>query len=359
MVLSVRRGPRWLAVVMFGYVWLYDGFALLAGMVLCFFAAELITERRANWRLLAWGLGGMAAGVVINPYFPRNIASYGFNLVRTLSGAQVEARTGSEWLPLAPMFLFKTAAGTWLAFVGAMGLMAVRRRPSRATLALAVASVLGMLLAIKARRHFDLWCPVTFLFLAWSWADFWQARKTAGEDGAVKPRAGAPLIATACLGLLILNAGVVVHWMRADLKNERPFEYYKGAAEYILREVRLSADSRPPGARPIVFTGDWDDFPFMFFFNSECYYVVGLDKLYLKRYDEDLYKLWLKITAGKVKSPSKPIRDPFNAQYLVVSRHAKKATQKEKFLRLLAEADPHMKRVYKDDYCEVFRVLPP
>ena len=82
---------------------------------------------------------------------------------------------------------------------------------------------------------------------------------------------------------------------KTDSKGERPFEYYKGAAEYI-------RDHAPP--ETVVFNSDWDDFPYLFFFNSDCYYILGLDQLYMIHYDRELFDLWKDIRDGIVADPS-------------------------------------------------------
>ena len=130
-----------------------------------------------------------------------------------------------------------------------------------------------------------------------------------------------------------------------SLARERPYEFYEGAARYLRGAAQ-------PGT--LVFTGSWDDFPFMFFFNSDCYYVVGLDKLYMKRYDAALFKLWTEITSGsKFRRPSRPIHEKFGAKYLLVN------AREEKLLDVAARMDGNLKEEYRDQYCAVFRVIPP
>ena len=50
----------------------YDMFVLLILAAFIWTAVIGWTERRFEWRPIAWVLGGTAAGLIINPYFPAN-----------------------------------------------------------------------------------------------------------------------------------------------------------------------------------------------------------------------------------------------------------------------------------------------
>ena len=352
--LIVTRKHGWLALTMFAYVWLYDGFALLAGMVVCFFVADLLVERKCNWQLLAWGFGGLVAGIIINPYFPRNISSYLFNLHRTLSGAQVVTRTGVEWRPLDAWAMFTMAAPVWIALGSGLLLAVLRRKPTRETVGLFLATAAATLLVMKARRHMDIWPEVALLFVAYAWADFWSERR------ALSPRRTPKWqwMATATLAALIVFTPFVFIRQRDKTAREKPFEFFKGAGEYLRKHAK----------EMIVFNADWDDFPYLFFFNSDSYYVVGLDKLYMKKYDEehepktDFFDEWQRISQGDVEDPSRLIYEKFDARYAVADKSRQWA------FCLRANKDPNMVKVYGaddpdsdkfDPYCAVYKIIPP
>jgi hypothetical protein len=69
-------------------------------------------------------------------------------------------------------------------------------------------------------------------------------------------------------------------------------------------------------------------------------------------YDSDLYDLWVDITRGKVKQPSKVILKRFSARYVHTDlKHGN-------FLREAAN-DPGLVEVYRDDQAVVFRIVEP
>ena len=336
----ITRRNRWLAGILFAYVWLYDGFALVVPVMICFFIAELLVERRCDWRMLAWGFGGIAAGIVVNPYFPHNMGSYLFNLTRTITSAQLIERTGGEWRPFDSWTLLTAAKGAWIALGVGLLLAALRGRPTREGVGLLLATLLATALVMKGRRYLEVWPPVALLFVAYAWADFWdEVRERRPERGRTRQ-----WIATGALAALIAFTPFVVRAQWIKTKDERPFEYYKGAAEHIRKNAL-------PGT--VVFNSDWDDFPYLFFFNSDCYYILGLDQLYMIHYDRELFDLWKDIRDGIVADPSGPIYKKFEALYAVADRKQQLA-----FI-LRAAHDPNMREVYRDRYCIVYRIVPP
>jgi len=337
----MARRRRWLAGIMFGYVWLYDGFILGVFAILCFFVAGLAVERRADWRTLAWGLGGVVAAVVINPYFPHNIGSYLFNLQRSAGEAQLIKGTGWEWRPFDSWYLLRSTRAVWMAFGLGLTLAALCRRPRRETLGLLLMGLLGAALAMKARRHVAIFAPLALLFVAYAWSDFWQEQQERSPGGLRRWR----LAATAALAGLVVFTPFTLREQWQRMRNERAFAYYRGAAEYL----RLHADPKT-----IVFNTDWDDFPYLFFFNSQNYYVVGLDQLYMKRFDERLFNLWNAVREGKVENPSQVIQQEFGAEYVVVDVAGKGRLP---FI-FRADSDGRMRRVYEDQYCLVYRIVP-
>ena len=336
--LAAGRGRR-LAALMFAYVWLYDGFAMGVFAIVAFFLAEGLAEHRWNWPLACWGLGGTAAGIVINPYFPRNLSSYLFNLLRTATAAQLIENTGWEWRPLSAWALLDDAKGVWILLLLGIVAAALCRKPRRDTIGLLLMALLASAMVMKARRHMDTWAPVSLLFTAHAWADIWdEARER--RPGRRQTRRW---LATALVGAVMAFSPFVIREQWEKTRRERDFAYYKGAAEFLLKHAE---------PRTVVFNADWDDFPYLFFFNSENYYVLGLDQLYMARYDPDLFQLWRDIVTGKEAAPSRLIRSKFNARYAVADAAGRERLE----FMLRAEFDENMRKVYQDAYCVVYEV---
>jgi hypothetical protein len=153
-------------------------------------------------------------------------------------------------------------------------------------------------------------------------------------------------VATIALASLVVFSPFVYASRRHRISGARTFDYYKGASEYLLH------NSKP---KTVVFNTDWDDFPYLFFFNSENYYVLGLDQLYMERYDPQLFALWRGVCEGRVSNPSRVIRQRFGAEYVVVDVAG---NERGGFIAQ-AEEDKGMQPVFEDRYCTVYRIASP
>lgn len=340
--LVASRRERWLAPALFAYVWLYDGFILGLIAVGAMVLGELWARGRFNRRALLWASTGVAAGILINPYFPHNLESFAFNLTRTVSDAQISVPdTGFEWRPLDAYYLLRKFWVTWSALGLGLILAALGPRTKGHTLGTLLLAVLMTALVMKARRYTEVWPPLVFLFLAFSWADFWDDWQLRHAGAGRRLR----WIATAAL------AGMLA-WIPSNYRNalemiddDPAYHHFQGAAEY------LRANAEP---KTVVFNADWDDFPYLFFFNSDNYYVVGLDQIYMRKYDPKLYETWRRIRDGEVARPSQQIRDLFGAEYAVVNLDDE--NQRRFYDR--SRADPAMRKVYDDGRCAVLRIVP-
>jgi len=120
--LIIKKRYKSLSICAFLFVWLYDAFPLLIVITLIFFLCELFIEKRADYRLLIYLFSGILGGIVINPFFPENITSYLFNLIR-ISSDDTSIRIGQEWYPYATLSLLKDAGFVFIVFFGVIGLL--------------------------------------------------------------------------------------------------------------------------------------------------------------------------------------------------------------------------------------------
>jgi hypothetical protein len=125
-----------------------------------------------------------------------------------------------------------------------------------------------------------------------------------------------------------------------SIQQARDVEYLAGASRW-LRE------NSPPGA--LVFTTDWDDFPYLFYHNTHNTYLVGLDPTYLQRADADLWDQWVAITRGETGQPSALIQSAFGARYVVSD------TRHYAFVERARE-DSGLRMVYRDAYGYVWEI---
>ncbi|MGH9905308.1 MAG: hypothetical protein ACRD8U_06935, partial [Pyrinomonadaceae bacterium] len=77
----------------------YDAFLLMVLAAVIWVAVIGWTERRFEWRPLVCVLLGVAAGLVINPYFPQNLRLHYEHLNMKLTASDYATKVGQEWYP--------------------------------------------------------------------------------------------------------------------------------------------------------------------------------------------------------------------------------------------------------------------
>lgn len=329
--LLLRRRYAWLLPLGFVYVWLYNAFPLLLLLAGAYAAAALLTERRLAWRALAYPAAGIALGLLINPYFPANIAFIVQHLAPKVG--QPTTSVGSEWYPYQTWTLVENSGVALLAWLlGVFALGWRERRIDRPTLTALLLSVAFGVMLFKARRFVEYFPPFALIFAAlssapilakWAANQQWRGWITLLLIGALAPPLGGTLGAA-----------------RTTMARSKPAETYAAASDWLRANT-------PPGS--MVFQSDWDDFPRLFFYNTANRYTIGLDPTYMQRYDARLYDEWVAITQGKVSSPAAAIRTRFGADY-VLSDH-----QHTEFLQQLAR-DNRVQEVYRDDYAIIYAI---
>ena len=325
---ALRRRHRTLAVVACLYTWLYDGFALLAVPLGAVGLADLVVERRLRLGATLAALSGVAAGLVVNPYFPEYLEfilhHFGAKLV---PGEAV--RVGREWFPYDPVSLLGNAgmALLYLAF-GLAHTGPALRRDRRALAALAMAAVF-LVLTLGSKRFIEYFAPTATVFVVLA---------ASGAVAHLRPAARGALVAL----LVVVAVGNVagVGWTLVRKDAEAPGDRYARVAEYVAREA-------PPGA--MLCTTDWDDFPRLYFYNVASTYLVGLDPTYLQRRFRSAYWQWVDITQGQVPEPSRLLATRFPCAYIMTDRHHPAFLEQ-------ALHDPGLERVLEDPHAVLFRV---
>jgi hypothetical protein len=318
----------------FIYVWLYNAFPLLPLIVGVYLIAVGLTERRLVWQPMIYAGAGIVLGLIINPYFPENI-SFIISHIAPKLGESV-TRVGNEWYPYETWTLVENSGYALIAFLlGVLALSWQEKRIDRPTLAALGLAVLFAAMLFKSRRFIEYYPAFVLLFLALSAAP--TLRKWA--EGI---RHGRYLIP---LGLLLLFAfplATLLPQARAAVGRSAPPDKYAQAALWMAANVP---------ADEMIFQTDWDDFPRLFFYDTNHRYLVGLDPTYLELADPDLFAEWVEITQGRVDEPSGIIESRFGARYLFTD------LDHRAFLRKAA-ADPRMIELYRDEYAVIFEIRP-
>jgi hypothetical protein len=141
--------------------------------------------------------------------------------------------------------------------------------------------------------------------------------------------------------VVVTIANVVgVGSMLARRGKKTPYDRYAPAAELVAREA-------PPGA--MLCSTDWDDFPWMYFYNVQSTYLIGLDPTYLRNRFRDAYWDWVDASLGRVPRPSDVFGAKLPCAYVMSDR------DHGGFLDLAAK-DPGLEEVLANDRVVLYRV---
>ena len=333
----LQRQYRPLLALGFVYVWLYNAFPLLLVAAGLYFVAIALSERRLAWSALTYPAAGIVLGLVVNPYFPQNVAFILDHLGSKIWLFDTTATpVGSEWYPYETWTLVQNSAVALAAYwLGLLALGWRRERIESRTLTLFLLTAVFGLMLLKSRRFIEYFPPFVILFTAFSVSPLLQGWRQQW------PRLQRLLpLALALLLLPLLFSSL--RGARDFMADSDPPDQYAAASLW------LKAYSQPGS---VIFQTDWDDFPRLFFYDSQQVYTVGLDPTYMTIHDPDLYETWVQITRGQVDRAGAVIAGRFNADYVFAD------LDHGDFLRQ-ASADPYLEEIYRDEYAVIFSVGP-
>ena len=332
--LLLRHKDRWLGVLAFFYVWTYGGFPLLWVLVGCVYIVSLIYQKNNRWPLLlATGLGTVL-GLIINPYFPDNLHFLYLSYTKIELGMFPSTiPAGTEDYPYAASTAVKHTFLIWgVLFVTILIYIARPFALKADAMTLFLFSVALLCLYLNVRRFIEYWPPFALLFSAFA------TRKMKSQIDNFKP-----MVIQSSIAVILVFASInTIREIRQIRDHEHVPQFYAGASEYLQKNTQKNS---------IVFTGGWDDFPILFFYNTYNYYIVGLGLHYLYFYDPDLFMRWMDITDGLISNPAEAIKQSFGAQYAFCLK------ADAALLRKL-EADPQARLLYADDHASVFELVP-
>lgn len=350
-----RRKRAAVFAIAFAYVWLHGGWPLLA------VAAALDAVVRRSARLLPAVAGGLAAGLVLNPFFPSNLAFYWEQIVQiaVLGRSDAAVLVGNEWHPSEFAALVFGNASVFLPIASAVALGAVAvltgSRPRegampgaarRADIAFA-ASFAGVLLlmALRQARHKEYFLPIALLvgaLLAETALAAVDVRALAAKARARLGRAALPL----AVAVGLAAAALALHALRLPrlaYEDRHAWTRFEALGAWMRAHV-------PEGET--VFHQRWDDFPQLWYRSPEHRYIAGLDALFFYRKDPATYWLWRDIGEGRRREGlAELIEKEFGARHVILRMEPGP-------LRALIKKDPSFERVYADMDADVWRIRP-
>ena len=312
------------------FAWTYDMFVLLILATALWTIVIGWTERRLEWRPLVWVTAGSALGLIINPYFPRNLHLLYEHVKIKLTPSDFSTSVGKEWYPYDSWeFLGNSVVACVAMVVGYISFDPADRKRSARSLFFLLFSTALMIMTMRWKRIAEYWPPFAVIFAAFALQPWLAGTRSAltqlssdmldelqpflDRPGNAQSRdaewrelwrtIGVSAIAVVRAVALFLSVRVTMK----DIAASDPDRFYRAGAQWMRNNVP---------ANEIVFNTDWDDFPRLFYYDPTHRYVTGLDPTYLFDRDPALSKLYDRITLGEQEDPGPLIRNRFGARYV-------------------------------------------
>ncbi len=347
------------------YVWAYGGFVvlLIASGAYALIAVLQDWFRRGNHqpfsvvarnskelRMFGITLGGMVAGILINPQFPENLLFYWRQLVAIgVVNYQNVISVGGEWYPYNIVDLGRETLFITILLVLCIALVVWKwRAPSRKQLLSAFLFLLFLAFTLKSRRYVEYYVPTAALAVAMTIKHYFGSVDWHRVSTWFRTLATRYLIITllmvAYLGVMIPAVAVKdLAQLDRDYRGGISVNRFSGAGAWLRQNVR-------PGE--IVFHSSWDEFPILFYRDPTAYYISGLDPTFSYEYDGDLWNTIVDITTGKQREGVyEAIRDTFGARYVFVEAN-------HDAMRRVVESSGNFIRMYSDDEAAIYYVKP-
>lgn len=394
-LIAIRKEkPLALFFLSWAYVWLYGGWPIMIVVVGAFLATRAFIDRLMEkhpvhswggiwfWKRLFGGSrgakadflsaaetkhamaagAGLLSGLVINPYFPKNLQFYWEQIVQiAVIGYRGKIGVGVEWYPYPGNRLYVESATIFLAMGICVALLlamvfwgelirrgdetASRKEISAQIAALTLASVF-FILTIRSRRHVEYFAPFATLTAALFFTMLVTRLEVKALIGRIRwlfPKVPhLHVIFFTYLAFIFAFASIKsVIATKETYDGGIPWTKFAGAAAW------LKANA-PDGA--VVFHSDWDDFPSLFFHDDRRRYIAGLDPTFLYRQDQERYWAWADITSGRKKEGiASTARELFGARYVMVEHdHGD--------MRENADKDGSLRRAYQDDDVRIYEI---
>jgi len=270
-----------------------------------------------NWKIIVASFFGIIAGLVINPYFPKNLNFYWQQIIEIgLINFRGLVNVGGEWYPYPVLQLINDSGVAMILGIIALFLFLIfYKKQKTKSLFFFLTTVLFFILTLKSKRYVEYFIPSLVYFSAFTYSfilgevDIWDFfKKLKNESRFIGFLVSFALIFIAIIFPLVMLKDAYI--TRESFRGGISFQRFAGIANY------LKENSAPS---EIIMQTDWDDFPMLFYQDSQNYYIVGLDPTFMYNYNPDLYNLFAEITSAKKNDNLYyDVKENFKASYFIV-----------------------------------------
>jgi hypothetical protein len=288
---AILKRKWWiLGAISFLYAYSYSAPFLLP--VIAFLASAVFSaeEKRLAWEPFVFSLGGMLAGLVLNPYFPHDI-NYLYIVTFKMAAGQLSITPG-ELRPILSWQVFTINGISFLmVFLSLLAALFSERKYSANCLFLFATSGLFFVLLMHSYRFIEYWPFIASLSVSTIFRETFEKSRLAGRI-LKKP-------AVAACGVVFLVIGAFqVRSAYGHATSLVPYPSLKEVIDVLDKEAN-------PG--DIVYSEDWDMTMPMFYISDKVHYLLMSDPEAMRVAYPGLFDLWYCINTGQVGDYALPL----------------------------------------------------
>lgn len=378
---TLRHRWVWLFLINIIYVSLHGGFILLpfatAVYIACSSFVDVVIANpvplklRPYWQvtkkffkscftgtngvLILATVLGVTVGILLNPYHLKLLPFLQEQLWQIgVLNKSFEIKVGNEWYPMAfPDFVkrhffivYSFILASIVFFAEAMPAGRQVRKITKRELYFFLLSLIFLILTIRFRRFAEYFVPFATIFVGFVVYQLKTQIKHLYQilkSQALAVQYMVKILFLAALSLFIFIDFQVGQNLYSSFHNARDFNYMKGVATWLKNSV-------PPNT--VIFQTDWSDFPNLFYYDDNHYYITGLDPTFMYEYNREQYQLYEDIVRGiQTDNLRELISENFNSSVIVLNHNASRFEQNLK-------NDPDFIRTYEDSDGIIYIVNP-
>ena len=275
------KGKNW-QIILVGFLFSWAHLSLVWIPILIGMVILIISRTKPNIIKLTYLLGGILMGWLARPNPLGAIKLAYIQVVQLMLEKQknIPLLFGRELFPLAPRTLFENFTPLMLVWITAIVVIifcVLRRRhmdqPTKIMIwsSLSLSIIFFLMAVLVARRSYDFWGLFVIIFAALVFFVI-----NASSHNVAKNIFG--VIFIVILGFLIFYS---------PIKNARSLRE-NAVKPDLYQEISLwLKNNSQPG--DIVFNVRWSDFPMLFYWNQNNYYIGGMDPIFQYAYNPTLY----------------------------------------------------------------------
>lgn len=338
----------WVAGLCTVFVLTYTAYHLVIGFAVLYCLNHYLHQRKWSGTLLQFAIFGTFLGILIHPHFPNNLLIWKVQNIDVLrlTWSSIDLGFGSEFLPPDPRWFLVNFTVAFFCLPICLFYSSWKRAEMKEDTTFFIFLAFGFFcLTCMSKRFAEYWPVYAILASACLLRDAefklsWRYIFNNPQKNENKAEFRKGLYIT--ITILIISAIFFVRTYSKGLYlNSLEHEpYYKNAALWMKTNVP---------DKEIIFHSDWDEFPQLFYYNPENYYLVCLDPIFMYAHDPVLWLKWKTITSGESKNPDIEIKTLFNARFAFFSHEFGNAISKYK-------EHPKISVAYEDPYCTVFEI---